>query len=175
MANFDHYFKHDPSMVQAWSKHGPSMVQAWSKHGPSMAQAWPKHGPSMIQAWSKHGPSMVQAWPKHGPSRHSAKNATSDYSETCSVHTSKGTQNQYILSEVFAIRVGLCTCGIHRDRMRSTYFPGESTKPGTHQASSTVYLGLKLGSTLPYTCFHRTQPLDFASQTATHAYSDVLD
>ena len=31
------------------------------------------------------------------------------YSETCLLRTSKGTQNQYLLSEVLTIRVGLCT------------------------------------------------------------------
>ena len=30
-----------------------------------------------------------------------------------------------------SIRVGLCTRGIHKDRMRSTYYPGVCTKPGT--------------------------------------------
>ena len=40
---------------------------------------------------------------------------------TCLVHTLKQTQNRYLLSEVLTIRVGLCTWGIHRDRMRSTY------------------------------------------------------
>ena len=44
----------------------------------------------------------------------------------------KGTQNQYLSSEVLAIRVGLCTSGEHRDRMRSTYYPGVCTKPGTY-------------------------------------------
>ena len=39
---------------------------------------------------------------------------------------------EYILNQVLPIRVGLCTCGIHSDRMRSTYYPGVCTKPGTH-------------------------------------------
>ena len=39
------------------------------------------------------------------------------YGETlCLAHTSKGTQNQYLLSEVLTTWVGLC---IHRDGMRS--------------------------------------------------------
>ena len=31
------------------------------------------------------------------------------FSVTCLIHTSKGTQNQYLLSEVLNITVGLCT------------------------------------------------------------------
>ena len=40
---------------------------------------------------------------------------------TCSVRTSKGTQNylRYLLAGLI-----LCTLGIHRERVRSTYFTG---------------------------------------------------
>ena len=42
------------------------------------------------------------------------------------------TNQEYVLNQVLTIRVGLCTWGIHRDRMRSTYYPGVCTKPGTY-------------------------------------------
>ena len=42
------------------------------------------------------------------------------------------TIQEYELNLVLIIRVGLCTWGIHSDRMRSTYYPGVCTKPGTY-------------------------------------------
>ena len=62
------------------------------------------------------------------------------YSGTCLVRTLKGTHNQYLLSEVLTIRVGLCTRGIHGDRMRSTYYPGVCTKPGTYYQGWFMYM-----------------------------------
>ena len=42
-----------------------------------------------------------------------------------------------MLNQVLTIMVGLCTRGIHRDRMRSTYYPGVCAEPGI-----TVVVGL---------------------------------
>ena len=36
-------------------------------------------------------------------------------------------RSMYVLNQVLTIRVGLCTWGIYRDRMRSTYYPGVCT------------------------------------------------
>ena len=42
----------------------------------------------------------------------------------------------------YGIRVGLYVhiCGIHRDRMRSTYYPGVCTKPGTYYQGWFMYM-----------------------------------
>ena len=66
------------------------------------------------------------------------------------VCTLKGTQNQYLLSGVLAIWVGLCTRGIHRDRMRSTYYPGVCTKPGTYYQGWFMYMKYTQGQNEEY-------------------------
>ena len=45
----------------------------------------------------------------------------------------KGDTKSFLIirGTVLTIRVGLCTRGIHRDRMRNTCYPGVRTKPGT--------------------------------------------
>ena len=77
--------------------------------------------------WSLWENPLKLRWPK--PANLAPRNKESEISF---VHTSKGTQYQYLLSEVLTIRVGLCIWGIHRDGMRSTYYPGVCIKPGTY-------------------------------------------
>ena len=66
------------------------------------------------------------------------------YCESCLVSTSKGTQNQYFLSEVLTIRRDLSTaCMNRKGRMRRTCYPGVCTNPGacsTKQVNLFLYL-----------------------------------
>ena len=62
--------------------------------------------------------------------------------DTKSVHILGGTP----------IRVGiiLCTKGTHRDRMRSTYYPGVCTKPGTYYQGWFMYMRYTQGQNEEY-------------------------
>ena len=51
---------------------------------------------------------------------------------------------------VHTIWVGLCTWGIHRDRMRSTYYPGVCTKPGTYYQGWFMYMRYTQGQNEEY-------------------------
>ena len=55
-----------------------------------------------------------------------------------------------VLNQVLTIRVGLCTGGIHRDRMRSTYYPGVRTKPGTYYQGWFMYMRYTQGQNEEY-------------------------
>ena len=57
---------------------------------------------------------------------------------------------EYELNQVLTIRVGLCTRGIHRDKMRSTYYPGVYTKPGTSYQGWFMYMRYTHGQNEEY-------------------------
>ena len=62
----------------------------------------------------------------------------------------------YYQRYVHTIRVGLCTyvrtLGMHRDRMRSTYYPGGCTKPGTYYQGWFMYMRYTQGQNEKYVC-----------------------
>ena len=63
------------------------------------------------------------------------------------------TIQKYVLNQVLTIRVGLCTWGIHRDRMRSTYYPGVCTKPSTYYQGWFMYMRYTQGQNGEYSMY----------------------
>ena len=55
-----------------------------------------------------------------------------------------------MLNQVLTIRVGSCTSGIHRDRMRRTHYPGVRTKPSTYYQGWFMYMRYTQGQNEEY-------------------------
>ena len=55
-----------------------------------------------------------------------------------------------MLNQVLTIKVGLCTSGIHRDRMRRTHYPGVCTKPSTYYQGWFMYMRYTQGQNEEY-------------------------